>query len=202
MSKCKSGDKVRITLQDVNEECNLLSVGDIVEINYVSVEYGEYYVKGHIFNDGSEDQYYLYEDEFELVNEPIETDKKYVWYLDSEDSVYFLNEYTDVVKLNKKLYATEIEKTKNGENVGYLLTEEQAKQSPFFDKFAKHDPFEEKWYYIRMKGNSEYLNYNTNSEEYILSTKITISGFKTEFTEEECNEIIGTSSILYKELVK
>lgn len=95
MSKCKAGDKVRVIIDVVC--CDTIKKGD-------RVKYGEYYVKDHIFNDGSEDQYYLYKDEVELVNEPIEADKKYVWYLDSEDSVYFLNEYEDVVKLNNKLY--------------------------------------------------------------------------------------------------
>lgn len=203
MSKCKAGDKVRITLQDVNKECNLLSVGDVVEIDRVSVEYGEYYVKGHIFNDGSEDHYYLYEDEFELVNEPIETDKKYVWYLDLRDGIYFLNDYSNVIKLNKKYYTKDIEKIKNGENVYFLLTEEQAKQSPFFDKFTKHDPFEEKWYYIRMKCNDDdYLNLNINDGEYFMDDNDEYVPFKATFTEEECNEIIGTSSILYKELLE
>lgn len=206
MSKCKSGDKVRITSQDVNEECEFLEVGDIVEIEYVLDDYEfenniKYFISGYTFDDGG--QYYLYEDEFKLVKESVESDKKYTWYLDSEDSVYFLNEYTDVVKLNKKHYTTEIEKTKNGENVGYLLTEEQAKQSPFFDKFTKHDPFEEKWYYIRMKGNvGDYLNLDINDGEYFMNDGDECDSYKTKFTEEECNEIVGTSSILYKELVK
>lgn len=200
MSKCKAGDKVRV-IKDVNY-CNTIKKGNIVEIEYVVAKY-RYYVKDHVFNDGFEEKYWLHENEFELVKEPIESDKKYTWYLDSEDSVYFLNEYTDVVKLNKKHYTTEIEKTKNGENVGYLLTEEQAKQSPFFDKFTKHDPFEEKWYYIRMKGNDEeYLNLNINVGKYFMDDNDEYVPFKATFTEEECNEIIGTSSILYKELVK
>lgn len=200
MSKCIAGDKVRV-IKDV-EHCDTIKKGDIVEINYVSVEYGEYYVKGHNFNDGSEDSYWLREEEFELVNEPTESDKKYIWYLDSGDSVYFLNEYTDVVKLNNKHYTKDIEATKNGENVGYLLTEEQAEQSPFFDKFAKHDPFGEKWYYIRMKGNDEdYLNLNFDDDSYFMDDEDERGFYKVKFTEEECNEIIGTSSILYKELV-
>lgn len=194
MSKCKVGNKVRV-VKDV-EHCDTIKKGDIVEINYVSVEYGEYYVKGHIFNDGSEDNYWLREEEFELFDG--ESDKKYIWYLEVEDVTYFLNNLLGV----EKWRSHETEEIKNGKDMCYLLTEDEAKQSPFFDKFAKHDPFGEKLYHIRMKGNSEYLNYNTNSEEYILSTKITISGFKTEFTEQECIEIIGTSSILYKELVK
>lgn len=201
MSKCKAGNKVRV-VKDV-EHCDTIKKGDIVEINYVSVEYGEYYVKGHIFNDGSEDNYWLREEEFELFEGDGESDKKYVWYLDSEDSVYFLNVYVDFVKFNNKHYTKEIEEIKNGENVSYLLTEEQAKQSPFFDKFTKHDPFGEKWYYIRMKGNDEdYLNLDINDGEYFMDDEYERGFYKVKFTEEECNEIIGTSSILYKELVK
>lgn len=201
MSKCKVGDKVQV-IKDI-EHCDTIKKGDIVEIDYVDFEYGEYYVKGHNFNDGSEDKYWLREEEFELFEGDVESDKKYVWHLDSEDSVYFLNVYADVVKFNNKHYTKEIEEIKNGENVSYLLTEEQAKQSPFFDKFTKHDPFEEKWYYIRMKGNNEVcLNLNINDESYFMDDEDEYVPFKATFTEEECNEIIGTSSILYKELVK
>lgn len=131
----------------------------------------------------------------EMIQGLYEEDKSYIWYLDSEDGTYFLCFDGAIYKIGSPTN----EEFKKGKHAGYLLTEEEARKSPFFDKFKKHDPFEEKLYYIRMKGNSEYLNYNTNSEEYILSNKITISGFKTEFTEEECDEIIGTSSILYKE---
>lgn len=199
MSKCKAGDKVRV-IKDVNY-CNTIKKGDIVEID--RAQYDEYYVKGHIFNDGSEDHYWLWESEFELFEGDGESDKKYIWYLDAGDSVYFLNEYTDVVKLNNKHYTKEIEETKKGENIGYLLSEDEAKQSPFFDKFTKHDPFEEKWYYIRMKGNDEdCLNLNINDDSYFMDDEDEYVPFKTTFTEEECNEIIGTSSMLYKELVK
>lgn len=194
MSKYKVGNKVRV-IKDINC-CDTIKKGDVVEID--RAEYGAYYIKGHIFNDGSEDQYWMWGSEFELFEGDGKSDKKYIWYLDGEKYAYFLNNILGV----EKWCSHETDEIKNGKDACYLLTEEQAKQSPFFDKFAKHDPFGEKLYHIRMKGNSEYLNYNTNSEEYILSTKITISGFKTEFTEEECNEIIGTGSILYKELVK
>lgn len=203
MSKCKAGDKIRITLHLVNEECKFLSVGDIVEIECVLDNYGvenhiQYFISGYTFDMTGED-YYLYADEFELVEEPIESDKKYIWYLDGEKYAYFLNNILGV----EKWCSHETDEIKNGKDACYLLTEEQAKQSPFFDKFAKHDPFEEKWYYIRMKGNDDdYLNLNINDGEYFMDDNDEYVPFKATFTEEECNEIIGTSSILYKELVK
>lgn len=197
MSKCIAGDKVRV-IKDV-EHCDTIKKGDIVEINYVSVEYGEYYVKGHNFNDGSEDSYWLREEEFELVNEPTESDKKYIWYLEVEDVTYFLNNLLGVEKWSSH----ETEEIKNGKDMCYLLTEDEAKKSPFFDKFAKHDPFGEKWYYIRMKGNDEdYLNLNFDDDSYFMDDEDERGFYKVKFTEEECNEIIGTSSILYKELVE
>lgn len=197
MVKCKAGDKVRITSHNVNEECKFLKVGDIVEIKEVSVDF-EYFVSGYAFNITGED-YYLYEDEFELVNESVESDKKYIWYLDGEKYTYFLNNILGV----EKWCSHETEEIKNGKDACYLLTEEEAKQSPFFDKFAKHDPFEEKWYYIRMKGNDDdYLNLNFDDDSYFMDDEDERGFYKVKFTEEECNEIIGTSSILYKELVE
>lgn len=197
MSKCKVGNKVRV-VKDV-EHCDTIKKGDIVEINYVSVGYGEYYVKGHIFNDGSEDNYWLREEEFELFEGDGESDKKYVWYLEVEDVTYFLNNLLGV----EKWRSHETEEIKNGKDMCYLLTEDEAKKSPFFDKFTKHDPFEEKWYYIRMKGNDEdYLNLNFNDDIYFMDDEDERGFYKVKFTEEECNEIIGTSSILYKELVE
>lgn len=58
----------------------------------------------------------------------------------------------------------------------------------------------EKWYYIRMKGNEDgYLNLNFNDDSYSMNDNDEYGPHKTKFTKEECDEIIGTSSILYKE---
>lgn len=93
----------------------------------------------------------------------------------------------------------EAEEIKSCKDACYLLTEEEARKSPFFDKFKKHDP-SEKWYYIRMKGNQkDYLNLNISDGEYFMDDNDEYVPFKATFTEKECNEIIGTSSILYKE---
>lgn len=122
--------------------------------------------------------------------------KKYVWYLDSEGGAYFLNNLLGADKWT----SDEVKEIKNGKDACYLLTEEKARKSPFFDKFAKHDPFKEKLYYIRMKGNQkDYLISNTNDGEYFMYDNDEYIPFKSTFTEEECNEIIGNSSILYKE---
>lgn len=185
----KSGSKVRVIKGDGG--CDTIKKGDVVEIGYVSN--GFYYLKYHKFNKNlGPTQYYLLKDEFELVEEP---DKKYIWYLDSEDSVYFLNNLLGV----DKWALDETQEIKNGKDMCYMLTEEEARKSPFFDKFKKHDP-SEKWYYIRMKGNEDgYLNLNFNDDSYSMNDKDEYGPHKTKFTKEECDEIIGTSSILYKE---
>lgn len=188
MSKYKNGDKVRV-IEDV-VGCSAIKKGDIVDID--CVEQDKHYVKGHTFADGY--QYYLNRDEFELAEEP--SGKRYVWYLDSEDETYFLNNLLGVDKWT----LDETKEIKNGKDMCYMLTEEEARKSPFFDKFAKHDPSEEKLYYIRMKGNQkDYLISNTNDGEYFMYDNDEYIPFKSTFTEEECNEIIGNSSILYKE---
>lgn len=193
----KAGDKVRV-IKDVESFCDTIKKGDVVEIE--SITGIEFRVKGHRYNDevvnDKGGKFFLLKEEFEPVEEP--EDKKYVWYLDDAECTYFLTEEFGVSRKNDKNI---IDKIKNGESNYYLLTEEQAKQSPFFDKFKKHDPFE-KWYYIRMKGNDEdYLNLNFNNDNYFMNDNDEYWPNKTKFTEEECNEIIGTSSILYKELV-
>lgn len=132
----------------------------------------------------------------EMIEGLYKGDKKYVWYLDSEDGTYFLNNLLGV----DKWHSHEIEEIKNGKDACYLLTEEEGRKSPFFDKFAKYDPLEEKWYYIRMKGNEkEYLNFKFNDGNYFMDDNEEHGLYKTKFTEKEANEIIGTSTILYKE---
>jgi len=183
----KAGDKVRV-IKDV-KYCNTINKGGIVEIDRIRGDI--FYVKDHKFND-MESQLFLFESEFELVKE----NKKYIWYLDSEDGTYFLNNILVV----EKWCSHETEEIKNGKDICYLLTEEEAKQSPFFDKFKKHDPSEEKWYYIRMKGNIvDCLNLNTDNGKYLMDNKWEVDSYKSKFTEKECEKIIGTSSILYKE---
>lgn len=135
----------------------------------------------------------LYKEEEKEMS--VKTDKNYIWYLDCEDGTYFLNNLLGV----EKWRSHETEEIKNGKDMCYLLTEEQAKKSPFFDKFKKHDS-SEKWYYIRMKGNEdEYLNLNVIKGGYSMNDNDEYGPHKTKFTKEECDGIIGTSSILYKE---
>lgn len=126
-------------------------------------------------------------------------DKSYIWYLDSEDGTYFLNNLLGVDKWT----LDETKEIKNGKDACYMLTEEEARKSPFFDKFKKHDPLEEKLYYILVKGQDwqdrEYLNLDVESSKYFFSDGVELADFKTKFTEKEADEIIGTSSILYKE---
>lgn len=187
----KTGDKVRI-IKDVRG-CRTIKKGDIVEID--RIEYDAYYVKDHKFVGGT--QYHLNYDEFELVEEP--RNKKYVWYLDSEDGTYFLNYLLGV----EKWYPHEIEEIKNGKDACYLLTEEEARKSPFFNKFKKHDPFKEKLYYILVKGQDwedrQFLNMEVESSRCFFDNNVETDGFKITFTEKEADEIIGTSTILYKE---
>lgn len=125
--------------------------------------------------------------------------KKYVWHLDSEDGAYFLNNLLGVDKWT----LDETKEIKNGKDMCYMLTEEEARKSPFFDKFKKHDPFEEKLYYILVKGQDwedrQFLNLEVESSRYFFDNDVETDGFKITFTEKEADEIIGTSSILYKE---
>lgn len=192
----KAGDKVRV-IKDVESFCDTIKKGDVVEIE--SIAGIEFRVKGHGYNDevvnDKGGKFFLLKEEFEPVEEP--EDKKYIWYLDSEDGTYFINDLLGV----DKWCSHEIQEIKKGKDACYLLTEEEVRQSPFFDKFKKHDPFE-KWYYIRMKGNDEdYLNLNFNDGNYFMDDNEEYGPHKSKFTEKECGEIIGTSSILYKELV-
>ncbi|MEG0380064.1 MAG: hypothetical protein RR603_00030 [Kurthia sp.] len=190
----KAGDKVRV-IKDVESFCDTIKKGDVVEIE--SIAGIEFRVKGHGYNDevvnDKGGKFFLLKEEFEPVEEP--EDKKYIWYLDSEDGTYFINDLLGV----DKWCSHEIQEIKKGKDACYLLTEEEARQSPFFDKFKKHDLFEE-LFYIRMKGSKGYLNLDTNNNVFFAYSNALFS-YKYEFTEEECNEIIGTSSILYKELV-
>ena len=132
----------------------------------------------------------------EMIQGLYEEDKSYIWYLDSEDGTYFLCFDGAIYKIGSPTN----EEFKKGKHAGYLLTEEEARKSPFFDKFKKHDPLEGELYYIRMKGNEKnYLNLDLNDGEYYLDDADEYGTHKTKFTKKECDEIIGTSSILYKE---
>lgn len=132
----------------------------------------------------------------EMIQGLYEEDKSYIWYLDSEDGTYFLCFDGAIYKIGSPTN----EEFKKGKHAGYLLTEEEARKSPFFDKFKKHDPSEEKLYYIRMKGNEkDYLNLDLNDGEYYMDDADEYGTHKTKFTKKECDEIVGTSSILYKE---
>lgn len=135
----------------------------------------------------------------EMIQGLYEEDKSYIWYLDSEDGTYFLCFDGAIYKIGSPTN----EEFKKGKHAGYLLTEEEARKSPFFDKFKKHDPFEEKLYYILVKGQDwedrQFLNLEVESSRYFFDNDVETDGFKITFTEKEANEIIGTSSILYKE---
>lgn len=189
----KSGSKVRVIKGDGG--CDTIKKGDVVEIDYVSNSF--YYLKYHKFNKNlGASQYYLLKDEFELLKKP---DKKYIWYLDSEDGTYFLFFDGAIYKIG----SLTSEEFKKGKHAGYLLTEEEARKSPFFDKFKKHDPFEEKLYYILVKGQDwedrQFLNLEVESSRYFFDNDVETDGFKITFTEKEADEIIGASPILYKE---
>lgn len=135
----------------------------------------------------------------EMIQGLYEEDKSYIWYLDSEDGTYFLNNLLGVDKWT----LDETKEIKNGKDMCYMLTEEEARKSPFFDKFKKHDPFEEKLYYILVKGQDwegrQFLNLEVESSRYFFDNDVETDGFKITFTEKEADEVIGTSSILYKE---
>lgn len=61
----------------------------------------------------------------------------------------------------------------------------------------------EEWYYIRIKGDkTQWLNLNLKDDKYFMSDKDEYEMYKTKFTKEECDEIIGTSRILHKVLVE
>lgn len=193
MSKYKVGDKVVIRKDLVDgveygdvelwSEMEYLKEKDYVVIDGVD-EVGDYRLENT--------HWYITDEIIEGLYKDV---KKYVWYLDSEDETYFLCFDGAVYKYNSPAN----EDLKKGKHISFLLTEEEARKSPFFDKFKKHDP-SEKWYYIRMKGNDrDYLNLNINDGEYFMDDNDEYVPFKATFTEEECDEIIGTSSILYKE---
>lgn len=138
----------------------------------------------------------LYKEEDKMS---VKTDKNYIWYLDYEDGTYFLFFDGAIYKTGSPTN----EEFKKGKHAGYLLTEEEARKSPFFDKFKKHDPFEEKLYYILVKGQDwedrQFLNLEVESSRYFFDNDVETDGFKITFTEKEADEIIGASPILYKE---
>lgn len=196
----KAGDRVQV-IKDVRS-CNTIKKGDIVEID--RFEYGAYYVKvkGHEFvNVG---QYYLHRDEFELVNEPIESDKKYIWVSDTfthnnKEYLYVLDDYKfttlTIIENNTSFYQSLIK----GDRLEFLLTEEQAKQSPLFNSFkpveitkpiyhvkvnSKYIPIEEHGYLSKMKLGGYVMDKmyrNTKQDRYL-------------FTEEEATELVNNSN--------
>lgn len=196
----KAGDKVQV-IKDVRS-CNTIKKGDIVEID--RFEYGAYYVKvkGHEFvNVG---QYYLHRDEFELVKEPIESDKKYIWVSDTfthnnKEYVYVLDNYkytTPTIIENNSGFHKSLLK---GDRLEFLLTEEQAKQSPLFTSFK---PVEITKPMYHVKVNSKYIPI----EEHGYMSKMKLGGYvmdkmyrKTKqdrylFTEEEATELVNNSN--------
>lgn len=194
----KAGDKVRVIKKVYY--CNSIKKGDIVEID--RVEYGVYYVKGHEF--GSRDQYYFNRDEFELVKEPTEIDKKYIWVSDTfthnnKEYVYVLDKYKytipTIIENNSVFYQSLLK----GDKLEFLLTEEQAKQSPLFNSFK---PVEITKPMYHVKVNSKYIPI----EEHGYLSKMKLGGYvmdkmyrKTKqdrylFTEEEATELVNNSN--------
>lgn len=196
----KAGDKVRV-IKDVNY-CNTIKKGDIVEIDRVSVEYGKYYVKDHEFGGGS--QYYLNGNEFELVKEPTETDKKYIWVSETfthnnKEYVYVLDNYKytipTITENNNEFHKSLLK----GDRLEFILTEEQANQSPLFNSFK---PVEITKPMYHVKVNSNYIPI----EEHGYLSKMKLGGYvmdkmyrKTKqdrylFTEEEATELVNNSN--------
>lgn len=196
MRKYKHLDKVVIRKDLIHGEC----YGDVewwAKMDYLKEK--DYVVIERVDEDGD----YWIENDWCITDEMIEglykDVKKNVWYLDSEDGTYFLNNLLGVDKWT----LDETKEIKNGKDMCYMLTEEEARKSPFFDKFKKHDPFEEKLYYILVKGQDwedrQFLNLEVESSRYFFDNDVETDGFKITFTEKEADEIIGNSSILYKE---
>lgn len=196
----KAGDRVQV-IKDVRS-CNTIKKGDIVEID--RFEYGAYYVKvkGHEFvNVG---QYYLHRDEFELVNEPIKSDKKYIWVSDTfthnnKEYVYILDNYKytipTITENNNEFHKSLLK----GDRLEFILTEEQAKQSPLFNSFK---PVEITKPMYHVKVNSKFIPI----EEHGYLSKMKLGGYvmdkmyrKTKqdrylFTEEEATELVTNSN--------
>lgn len=195
----KAGGKVRI-IKDVGIYGSIIKKGDVVEID--RVVNSKYYVKGHTFADGV--QYWLWKNEFELVEEPIESDKKYIWVSDTfthnnKEYLYVLDIYKftvpTITKNNNEFHKSLLK----GDRLEFLLTEEQAKQSPLFDSFkpveitkpmyhvkvnSKHIPIEEHGYLSKMKLGGYVMDKmyrKTKQDRYL-------------FTEEEAIELVNNSN--------
>lgn len=90
-----------------------------------------------------------------------------------------------------------------GKHDKFLMTESEAKEHHLFKAMNRMEVEKEELYYIRIKGNeTECINYCCDHGIYSIDNVDEEAGFKTKFTKEECDEIIGTSTILHKVLVK
>lgn len=194
----KAGDRVRV-IKGVGG-CSAIKKGDIVDID--CVEQDNYYVKGHTFADGI--QYYLNRDEFELVKEPKEIDKKYIWVSETfthnnKEYLYVLDNYKftipTITENNNEFHKSLLK----GDRLEFLLTEEQAKQSPLFNSFK---PVEITKPMYHVKVNSKFIPI----EEHGYLSKMKLGGYvmdkmyrKTKqdrylFTEEEATELVTNSN--------
>lgn len=186
MAKCKTGDKVRV-IKDV-KYCDTIKKGDIVEID--NIESNKYYfVKGHKFNDCFVEKYYLIESEFSVLD-----DKEYIWYCkDEQGRFHILDKHNLLVYYCDEL--SELDDMELSEYNLYALTTEQASKSVFYSLLNKKE-LNTDLYCIHMKGFNKYLNFDKVKGTYSMGI------YPYAFTEKEADEIIGSSSILYKELIE
>lgn len=195
----KAGDKVRV-IKDVGICGSIIKKGDVVEID--RVVNSKYYVKGHSFADGV--QYWLWKNEFELFEETIESDKKYIWVSDTfthnnKEYLYVLDNYKfttlTIIENNNRFYQSLLK----SDRLEFLLTEEQAKQSPLFDSFK---PVEITKPMYHVKVNSKFIPI----EEHGYLSKMKLGGYVMDkmyretkqdrylFTEEEATELVNNSN--------
>lgn len=156
---------------------------DFVVIDTVD-EDGDYIVDGQCVSD-------------EMISHKYEDKKRYVWYFQDRDATYFL-EQNSLVKASSTFY---LDKVFKGEVEKALLTEEEARQSLFFNTLKKYTPQNELLYYVCAVGEpgDMYVNYSIAHGVYFFGGKFEDSNHRTKFKEEEANRLIGSSPLLFKE---
>lgn len=118
---------------------------------------------------------------------------KYLWVRKHDLATYYLTPLGSIEKhpRHKDLSKADLEE--------YLLTEEEASQSPFFSMFTKKTL--NVMYYIRVgtiDDDYSYLNLHHRDSAWFIDTYQTSPNTKTLFTEAEANDIIGGSKVLFK----
>lgn len=139
-----------------------------------------------------------------------EDDTKYLWMTD--EFLYGWNSEKSVLILSKNnrthqylVSSDSYKEILKGNFPCDLMTESEAKNHLLFNSVKRVEVEKEELYYVRLNGSlieDGYLNHNQSNGSYFMSDCDEEAWFKTKFTEEECDKIIGTSEILYKELVK